>query len=185
MDDHIFGYWDEPLGMRSPTPHTASGKSIHDRDGIEFMSLTDAEEKEFVEYFEQKARDREQFETTQDFQDWQSEIMEKEKIGDFRETKEKRFYGVVKVRKADLISPSEGELMSYYIDYGYTTIQEVIQAMGEEEMLREWYNNTNFTSEFSLHRIEHHINHLEWDSESEDVEVISENEWNDLKQWTW
>jgi hypothetical protein len=52
-------------------------------------------------------------------------------------------------------------------------------------MLREWYVNTNFTDEFSNYREAKNINSLEWDSEYEEVEVISEEEWNDFKKNTW
>jgi hypothetical protein len=101
------------------------------------------------------------------------------------ETKEKRFYGVVRVKKADLISPSESQILNYYIDYGYNTISEILNDYTEDEMLREWYVNTNFTDEFSNYREAKNINSLEWDSEYEEVEVISEEEWNDFKKNTW
>jgi hypothetical protein len=218
MSDHIFGYWDEPLGKESETPHTASEKSLNDRDGVDIWHLQDAthihngddisdwdatlmdglddeqfpmkewarpDDVVFHSMSQQEENDFVEFLQSDEYVSWQEEIAIQEKIGDFRETKEKRFYGVVRVKKADLISPSESELMSYYIDYGYNTIEEVIKDMGEEEMLREWYVNTNFTSEFVTHREDHNISYLDWDSESEEVEAISEDEWNDLKKYTW
>ena len=217
MSDHIFGYWDEPLGKEPETPHTASEKSLNDRDGVDIWYVQDAthiyngddnegsdiyteddisvwdvtlldglDDDVIVEHFtQQEEEDLIEFLQSDEYKSWQEEIAEREKIGDFRETKEKRFYGVVKVKKADLISPTEGQLMAYYIDYGFNTIEEVIKEYGIEEMLREWYNNTNFSSEFTLHRQDHNINHLDWDSESEDVEVISKEEWEDYKKWSW
>lgn len=217
MSDHIFGYWDEPLGKEPETPHTASEKSLNDRDGVDIWYVQDAthiyngddnegsdiyteddisvwdvtlldglDDDVIVEHFtQQEEEDLIEFLQSDEYKSWQEEIAEREKIGDFRETKERRFYGVVKVKKADLISPSEGQLMAYYIDYGFNTIEEVIKEYGMEEMLREWYNNTNFTSEFTLHRQEQHINHLDWDSETEDVEVISKEEWEDYNKWSW
>lgn len=217
MSDHIFGYWDEPLGKEPETPHTASEKSLNDRDGVDIWYVQDAthiyngddnegsdiyteddisvwdvtlldglDDDVIVEHFtQQEEEDLIEFLQSDEYKSWQEEIAEREKIGDFRETKEKRFYGVVKVKKADLISPTEGQLMSYYMDYGFNTIEEVIKEYGMEEMLREWYNNTNFTSEFTLHRQEQHINHLDWDSETEDVEVISKEEWEDYNKWSW
>ena len=217
MSDHIFGYWDEPLGKEPETPHTASQKSLNDRDGVDIWYVQDAthiyngddnegsdiyteddisvwdvtlldglDDDVIVEHFtQQEEEDLIEFLQSDEYKSWQEEIAEREKIGDFRETKEKRFYGVVKVKKADLISPTEGQLMAYYIDYGFNTIEEVIKEYGEEEMLREWYNNTNFSSEFTLHRQDHNINHLDWDSESEDVEVISKEEWEDYNKWSW
>jgi len=98
----------------------------------------------------------------------------------FGETKEKRFYGVAKVRKADLISPSESQLMSYYIDYGYTNIEEVIEDMGQQEMLREWYVNTNFTKDYQTHRENQNIHFIDWSSEYESVDVISQKDWEQI-----
>ena len=230
MNDHIFGYWDDQMGKRPETPHTASQKSLMDRDGLDIWYVQDAthihngddnegsdiyteddisvwdvtlmdglDEEQFpmkgwgrtddesiVEYFnKQQEKDLVEFLQSKEYVSWQEEIAEREKIGDFRETKEKRFYGVVKVKKADLISPSEGQLMSYYMDYGFNTIEEVIKEYGEEEMLREWYVNANFTSDFILHRQDNNINHLDWDSETEDVEIISKEEWEDYNRWSW
>ena len=52
--------------------------------------------------------------------------------------------------------------------------------MGEQEMLREWYINTNWTTEFQNHRETQNIHWVDWDSEYEEVEVISESEWKRL-----
>ena len=46
---------------------------------------------------------------------------------------EKHYYAVVKVKKAELIKPSESQLMSYYIDYGYANVDEVIDDYGSIE----------------------------------------------------
>ena len=229
MSDHIFGYWDEPLGKEPETHHTASQKSLNDRDGVDIWYVQDAtriyngddnegsdiyteddisvwdvtlldgldeeqfpmkdwargDDMNFHSMSQKEEEDLVEFLQSDEYKSWQEEIAEREKIGDFRETKEKRFYGVVKVKKADLISPTEGQLMAYYIDYGFNTIEEVIKEYGKEEMLREWYNNTNFSSDFTLHRQDHNINHLDWDSETEDVEIISKEEWEDYKKWSW
>ena len=96
------------------------------------------------------------------------------------ETKEREFYAVVKVKKAELLKPSESQLMSYYMDYGYTNIDDVVEDYGEEEMLREWYNNTNFTSEFQQHQEDSNIFPIDWDSEWEDVDIIDKKDWDSI-----
>jgi len=101
------------------------------------------------------------------------------------ETKERVFYGVAKVKKAELISPSESQLMSYYIDYGYNNIDEVIDSMGVEEMLREWYINTNFTQDFQIYQHSSSIYPVDWSSEYEDIDIISENEWKQTYEWNY
>jgi hypothetical protein len=93
---------------------------------------------------------------------------------------EKQFYAVVKVRKAELLKPTDAQLMSYYIDYGYNTIEEVVEDYGMEEMLREWYNNTNFTSEFGEHQHKSNIFPIDWDSDMEQVDIIAKEDWDEI-----
>jgi hypothetical protein len=197
MNDHIFGYWDAHVGDAEKNSKSTpidmlenEGSDIYTeaelRD-LKFWDVTlmdglDEESWDDLEYLEQTYYDRIEFEKTTEFKNWQIEIMEDTKNC---ETKEKRFYGVVRVKKADLISPSESQLLNYYIDYGYNTISEILNDYTKDEMLREWYVNTNFTDEFSNYREAKNINSLEWDSEYEEVEVISEEEWNDFKKNTW
>jgi hypothetical protein len=197
MNDHIFGYWDDHVGDAEKNSKSTpidmlenEGSDIYTeaelRD-LKFWDVTlmdglDEESWDDLEYLEQTYYDRIEFEKTTEFKNWQIEMMEDTKNC---ETKEKRFYGVVRVKKADLISPSESQLLNYYIDYGYNTISEILNDYTEDEMLREWYVNTNFTDEFSNYREAKNINSLEWDSEYEEVEVISEEEWNDFKKNTW
>jgi hypothetical protein len=194
MNDHIFGYWDDHMGDNEKNPKSNpidmlenEGSDIYTeaelRDLVWDVTLMDGLDEESwddLEYLEQTYYDRIEFEKTNEFINWQTEMMEDTKN---RETKEKRFYGVVKVKKADLISPSESELLNYYIDYGYTNISDILNDYTEEEMLREWYVNTNFSDDFSKYREQKNINYLEWDSEYEEVEVISEKEWNDFKKY--
>jgi hypothetical protein len=93
------------------------------------------------------------------------------------ETKERQFYAVVEVRKADMVAPSEGQLMSYYTDYGYKNVDEVIEDYGFEEMIREWYNNTNWTEGFSEHREQNNILWADFDKEYESVRSVPQQEW--------
>jgi hypothetical protein len=97
-------------------------------------------------------------------------------------TNETKYYAVVKLKKAELISPSESQLMSYYIDYGYTTISDVIEDYGESEMLREWYNNTNLNIEYKYNS---NIFPIDWDSEFEEVDVIDKADWDTIYESTY
>tara|TARA_R110000744_G_scaffold84403_1_gene165179 strand:- start:501 stop:815 length:315 start_codon:yes stop_codon:yes gene_type:complete len=99
---------------------------------------------------------------------------------------EKHYYAVVKVKKAELIKPSESQLMSYYIDYGYANVDEVIDDYGSiEEVLREWYNNTNYLNEFFEHQSKSNIFGVDWDSEWEDVDMIEKVTWDSLYDSTY
>ena len=95
-------------------------------------------------------------------------------------SKERKFYAVVKVKKAELISPSESQLLSYYMDYGYTSIDGILNDYSIQEMLREWYNNTNFTSEFQQHQSDSNIFPIDWGSEWEDVDIIDKKDWDTI-----
>jgi hypothetical protein len=47
-------------------------------------------------------------------------------------------------------------------------------------MLREWYNNTNFTSDFQEHQKKSNIFPIDWDSEWEQVDVIEKEDWEEI-----
>lgn len=197
MNNHIFAYWDDHMG-NSENNSKSNPIDMLENEGSDIYAENELKDSKLwdvtlmdgldnqlwddLEYLEQAYYDRIEFEKTPQFINRQTEIMEDTKNC---ETKEKRFYGVVKVKKADLISPSESELLNYYIDYGYTTILDILNDYTEEEMLREWYVNTNFSDDFSKYREGKNIDNLDWDSEYEIVEIISEQEWVDFKKNTW
>lgn len=197
MNNHIFAYWDDHMGNNENNSKSNpidmlenEGSDIYAENELKDSKLWDVtlmdgldnQLWDDLEYLEQAYYDRIEFEKTPQFINRQTEMMEDTKNC---ETKEKRFYGVVKVKKADLISPSESELLNYYIDYGYTTILDILNDYTEEEMLREWYVNTNFSDDFSKYREGKNIDNLDWDSEYEIVEIISEQEWIDFKKNAW
>lgn len=197
MNNHIFAYWDDHMGNNENNSKSNpidmlenEGSDIYAENELKDSKLWDVtlmdgldnQLWDDLEYLEQAYYDRIEFEKTPQFINRQTEMMEDTKNC---ETKEKRFYGVVKVKKADLISPSESELLNYYIDYGYTTMLDILNDYTEEEMLREWYVNTNFSDDFSKYREGKNIDNLDWDSEYEIVEIISEQEWIDFKKNAW
>lgn len=197
MNNHIFAYWDGHMGNNENNSKSNpidmlenEGSDIYAENELKDSKLWDVtlmdgldnQLWDDLEYLEQTYYDGIEFEKTPQFINRQTEMMEDTKNC---ETKEKRFYGVVKVKKADLISPSESELLNYYIDYGYTTILDILNDYTEEEMLREWYVNTNFSDDFSKYREGKNIDNLDWDSEYEIVEIISEQEWVDFKKNAW
>jgi|11_taG_2_1085331.scaffolds.fasta_scaffold06314_8 hypothetical protein len=101
-------------------------------------------------------------------------------------TSEKKYYAVVKVRKAELIRPTESQLMSYYMDYGYNNVDEVVDDYGSlEEVLREWYNNTNYLNEFTEHQQQSNIFGIDWDSEWEQVDIIEKENWESIYNSTY
>lgn len=159
-------------------------KSMLDRDNVELYIMSEEEEKVLGEILEEgtaptELPDSREVEST--LQEWQKEILKRE-LGEekFDETKEKRFYGVVKSKKAEMVNPTESQILNHFMDYGYTTIQDIIRDYGEQDMLREWYINNKMCSEFYKARQEENIFHIDWDSEWETVEIVSKDTWEQL-----
>ena len=101
------------------------------------------------------------------------------------ETKEREFFGVVKVKKAALINPSSAQLMSYYMDYGYNTIEEVLDEYSTSEMLREWYINQYLSEGYRMEDINRNIHPIDWDMEYEEVDVIDREDWMNIYENTY
>jgi hypothetical protein len=73
MSDHIFPYWDDELPTK--TPHTASGKSLADRDNVELYIMSEDEEANLIEFIHEL---NDIHESGVEFQEWQEEILNKE-----------------------------------------------------------------------------------------------------------
>ena len=159
-----------------------SKKSLLDRDNVELYIMSDEEQQELIDMLkEQETGD------VPTLQEWQEEVLKKEvldknrgdeKFGDIKE--EARFYGVVKSKKAEMVNPTESQILNHFMDYGYTTIEDIIRDYGEQDMIREWYINNKMSSEFYKARQEENIFGIDWDSEWETVEVVSKDTWEQL-----
>lgn len=91
---------------------------------------------------------------------------------------------LIYVENTMAVSPTEEQLLEYYKDYGYTTIDDILEGYGNgswEMVIRDWFVNTNHTSEFKKYQIENNIFRFESDNDDEEIELVDEDEWEEFK----
>lgn len=80
------------------------------------------------------------------------------------------------------VSPTEEQLLTYFKDYGYTTIEEIVDGCGSWEMaIRDWFVNTNHSIDFKNYQNQNSIFRFENDNEDEEIELVDDDEWDDFK----
>lgn len=82
------------------------------------------------------------------------------------------------------VSPTEEQLLEYYKDYGYTTIQDIVEEHGNgswEWVIRDWFVNTNHNQQFKDYQTSNNIFRFENDNEDEEIELVDEDEWDEFK----
>ena len=89
---------------------------------------------------------------------------------------------LIHIKHTMAVSPTEEQLLAYYKDYGYTTIEEIVEALGSWEMvIRDWFVNTNYSIDFKNYQNEKSIFRFENDNEDEEVELIDADAWEELE----
>lgn len=91
---------------------------------------------------------------------------------------------LVHVTTSFAVEPTEEQLLEFFKDYGYDTIEEILEEHGGgywPEVIREWFVNTHFFEEHPGNR-EKNIFKYDSDSEDEKVIIIDDQEWNKLKE---
>ena len=91
---------------------------------------------------------------------------------------------LVHVTTSFAVEPTEEQLLEFFKDYGYDTIEEILEEHGGgywPEVIREWFVNTHYFEEQPGNR-EKNILRYDSDSEDEKVIIIDDEEWNKLKQ---
>lgn len=88
---------------------------------------------------------------------------------------------LVHITTSFAVEPTEEQLLEFFKDYGYDTIEEILEGHGGgywHEVIREWFVNTHF-EEQPGNRAK---NILKYDSDSDNEKVIllNEEEWNSL-----
>lgn len=90
---------------------------------------------------------------------------------------------LVHVTTSFAVEPTEEQLLDFFKDYGYDTIEEILEGHGGGywgEVIREWFVNTHFVEHTSGDR-DKNIFKYESDAEDETVIIINEEEWDSLK----
>lgn len=82
------------------------------------------------------------------------------------------------------VSPTEEQLLKYYKEYGYNTIEDIVEEHGNgswEWVIRDWFVNTNYSIDFKNYQNENSIFRFENDNEDEEIELLTDDEWQELK----
>jgi hypothetical protein len=88
------------------------------------------------------------------------------------------------IKNTIAVAPTEEQLLAYYKDYGYETIEDILEEHGNgswEWVIREWFVNTNFTPEHLKHQQDNNIFRYNNDNDDEEVELIDDEDWEDMK----
>ena len=89
---------------------------------------------------------------------------------------------LIHIKHTMAVSPTEEQLLAYFKDYGYDTIDEALDALGSWEMvIRDWFVNTNYSIDFKNYQNENSIFRFENDNEDEEIELVDDDEWDDFK----
>jgi hypothetical protein len=92
---------------------------------------------------------------------------------------------LVHVTSSFAVEPTEQQLLDFYKDYGYDTIDEILEGHGGGywgEVIREWFVNTYQVEDRNEFCKKNNILKYESDSEEEQVVIIDEDKWNALKE---
>ena len=89
---------------------------------------------------------------------------------------------LIHIKHTMAVSPTQEQLLAYFKDYGYDTLDEVVDALGSWEMvIRDWFVNTNYSIDFKNYQNENSIFRFENDNEDEEVELIDADEWEEFE----
>ena len=92
---------------------------------------------------------------------------------------------LVHVTTSFAVEPTEEQLLEYYKDFGYETIEDILNGhSGGDwgEVIREWFVNSYFNPDDNDVLRTKNILRYESDIEQEEVDIINEQEWNELKE---
>ena len=89
---------------------------------------------------------------------------------------------LIHIKHTMAVSPTQEQLLAYFKDYGYDTLDEVVDALGSWEMvIRDWFVNTNYSIDFKNYQNANSIFRFENDNEDEEVELIDADEWEEFE----
>ena len=91
-----------------------------------------------------------------------------------------RYYGMVMKKNALLISPTKEQLLHYFRDYGFESIDDIIEELGYEDMLRDWYVNTDWLESNWKYQSDNGIYPMDWEHDDEEVQKLSKDEWESI-----
>ena len=91
---------------------------------------------------------------------------------------------LVHVTTSFAVEPTEQQLLDFYKDYGYETIEDILEGHGGgewDEVIREWFVNTYYGQDYRELSEKKNILRYESENQDDEVEIVDEDEWNQLK----
>lgn len=91
---------------------------------------------------------------------------------------------LVHVTTSFAVEPTEEQLLEFYKDYGYETIEDILEGHGGgdwDEVIREWFVNTYYGQDYKELCEGKNILRYESDNQEDEVEILDDEEWNQLK----
>ncbi len=92
---------------------------------------------------------------------------------------------LVYIKNTYAVKPTEEQLLEYYKDYGYSSIEDILEEHGNgswEIVIRDWFVNTNHTANHKKHQLDNNIFRFENDNDDEEVEVVSDEDWEEYEE---
>ena len=92
---------------------------------------------------------------------------------------------LIHVNTSFAVQPTEQQLLDFFKEYGYDSLDAILEGFGGgdwSEVVREWFVNTYYGPDYRELCEKKNIFRYESDGEEEDVELIDDEEWNELKQ---
>lgn len=92
---------------------------------------------------------------------------------------------LVHVTTSFAVKPTEEQLLTFYKDYGYETIEAILDGHGNGdwgEVIREWFVNTYYGVEYQTLCQKNNILRYDGDSQEDEVEIVDEEEWEEMKE---
>lgn len=85
------------------------------------------------------------------------------------------------IKNTVAVSPTKEQLLNFFKEYGYLTLEDILEAHANwEEVIREWFVNTNLAPQCISYQNENNIYNI--DDDVEDIELMSDDEYENLKK---
>jgi hypothetical protein len=91
---------------------------------------------------------------------------------------------LVHVNTSFAVEPTEEQLLEFYKDYGFETIDDILEGHGGgdwDEVIREWFVNTYYGQDYRELCEKKNILRYESDNQEDEVEILDNEEWDELK----
>ena len=86
----------------------------------------------------------------------------------------------VHIKNKVAVSPTKEQLLNFFKEYGYLTLEDILKAHGNwEEVIREWFVNTYYTPQNISYQNNNNIFNI--DDNEEEIELLSDAEYENLK----